>query len=403
LKEIIIVGGGASGLMASIVAARRGKDVTIFEHKDKVGRKILATGNGRCNYTNQYTDISCFRSDNIDFVNDVLKRHSYRETIDFFMDLGIYPKNINGYIYPNSEQASSLRDVLELEAIHLGVNIFNNVKVDDITKVHDHFVVISNQGIYKAKKLILACGGRAYPKLGSDGSGYDLARSLGHRIIKPLPGLVQLRSKDKFFKIVDGVRTEAYIEVLVNDELVVSESGQIQFTKYGVSGIPILQVSRFVSRALNIHKKVTLVIDLLPQLDWKESMDLLEARVGISPYKTMEELFIGLFNNKLALCLLKRLNISKDMACNMLDKNTLIKLVNMIKYFDIKISDTNTFDQAQVTVGGVDTREVSSNTMESKLTKGLYLAGEVLDVDGTCGGYNLQWAWSSGYLAGCSV
>ncbi len=403
MKELIIVGGGASGLMTSIVAARRGVDVTVLEHKDVVGKKILATGNGRCNYTNSYMDISCFRSDNIEFVEKVLNKFSYEETIDFFMDLGIYPKQIKGYIYPNSLQASSIRDVLELEALHLGVKINSNIKVDHINRLNNHFIINTNQGDFKSRKLVLASGGLASSSLGSDGSGLDLARMLGHNLINPLPGLVQLKSRDNFFKILAGVRTDAYIEVYINDKLKTSERGELQFTKYGVSGIPILQVSRFASKALDESKKVILKIDLLPEFDWKASMDLLESRISLNSYKSMEELFYGLLNNKLTLSILHRLNISKDMDCSKLDKAGLIRLTNMIKIFDVKINETNTFDQAQVTVGGVDTRQVSSDTMGSKIVEDLYFTGEILDVDGTCGGYNLQWAWSSGYIAGSSL
>lgn len=403
MKEIIIVGGGASGLMAAIVAARRGRSVTILEHKDRVGRKILATGNGRCNYTNLYMDISGFRSDDIDFVKRVLKKFSYGEAIEFFIDLGIYPKQINGYVYPYSEQASSVRDVLELEALHLGVEILTNVKVNEITKDSSHFVIKTSEKEFTSKKLILACGGKAYESLGSDGSGFDLARKLGHRIIKPLPGLVQLRSSDKFLKQVNGVRTDVRVDVLVKNDLVASETGQLQFTNYGVSGIPILQISRFVSKALDKSMDVKLAIDLLPNEDWQDCIDLIESRIEFCPYKTLEELFIGLFNNKLVLCLLKRANLSKDMECNKLNKSNLIKLINIIKYFEVNINNTNPFDQAQVTVGGIDTEQVNSKTMESKIVKDLYFTGEILDVDGTCGGYNLQWAWSSGYLAGSSI
>lgn len=403
LEEVIIVGGGAAGLMAGIIAARRGRKVTIIDHKDKIGKKILATGNGRCNYTNTFMDITCFNSDNIPFVEKVLDRFSYNETIEFFMSLGIYPKDINGYIYPNSLQALSVLKVLELESLHLGINIKCNISVEYIKKTNKGFVLQTNEGGHSCNKVILACGGCASAKLGSDGSGFDFARNLGHYIIKPLPGLVQLKSSEKFFKIVDGVRTDALISLYVSDQLICSQRGELQFTKYGVSGIPILQISRFASKALNSSKKVFLNIDLLPDSDWQATMDIIKSRISSNPYKTIEELFYGLFNNKLAKCILKRVNISGDMPCNKLEQEKLVELVNMIKNFNVKITDTNPFDNAQVTVGGVDTKNVNPSTMESKLVKDLYFCGEILDVDGTCGGYNLQWAWSSGYLAGMSV
>ena len=403
MGDVVIVGGGASGLVAAIFAARKGRKVTIIEHNDKLGKKILATGNGRCNYTNSYMDISCFRSNNINFVKAVLDKFSYEETIEFFMKLGIYPLEIKGYIYPNSQQALSVLKVLELEILNLGINILYNVNVKDIERTDKGFAIHTNQGNYQCKKIILASGGCASSNLGSDGSGFKIAKDLGHKIIKPLPALVGLRSSDNYFKVIAGVRASVYIDVYVDNKLIYGQEGEVQFTKYGVSGIPIFQLSRFVSRALDVSKRVKLKIDLLPDFDWKDTMDLIEQRISNNPYKNMEEIFYGLFNNKLVQCILKRTNISKDMPCKKLDKTNLINLVNMIKGFQVNIVDTNPLDQAQVTTGGVDTYEINNDSMESMIVKNLYFCGEILDVDGTCGGYNLQWAWSSGYLAGSSV
>lgn len=403
MRDIVIVGGGASGLLAAIVAARRGRSVTIIEHKERVGKKILATGNGRCNYTNSYMDISCFHSDNIDFVKTVLEKFSYNKTIDFFIDLGIYPKDINGYIYPNSQQALAVRDVLELEASYLGVDIICDTKLVHIKKNADYFALKTNHDDYKAQKVVLATGGSASKNLGSDGSGFKFAKELGHKVIKPLPALVQLRSNESFFNMLAGVRSQAYIELYVDDELAATESGELQFTKYGVSGIPIFQISRYASKALDKLQKVRLRIDLLHDLDWKATLDLLEKRFNTNPYKNLEEIFYGLFNNKLALCLLKITGISSKLEINKISKGQLINLVNMIKNFEVDIVETNPFDSAQVTCGGVDTTQVSKRTMESKLISGLYFTGEILDVDGACGGYNLQWAWSSGFLVGSHV
>ena len=403
MKDIVIVGGGASGLMAAIVAARRGRSVSIIEYKERVGKKILATGNGRCNYTNSYMNISCFRSDNINFASSVLEDFSYNDTINFFMDLGIYPRDINGYIYPNSQQALAVREVLELEAVYLGVDIICDTKVEHIKKNTDHFVLMTNHGDYKAKKVVIATGGSASKNLGSDGSGFKLAKELGHKIIKPLPALVQLRTDDSNFKMIAGVRSQAYIELYIDDKLASTESGELQFTQYGVSGIPVFQISRYASKALDKSKKVSLKIDLLHDLDWKATMDLLEKRILINTYKNIEEIFYGLFNNKFILYILKKSGIYSKLEAKKISKGQLISLVNMIKNFEVNIIETNPFDSAQVTCGGIDTTQVSKRTMESKLVAGLYFSGEILDVDGTCGGYNLQWAWSSGFLAGSYV
>lgn len=400
MKDIVVVGGGASGLMVAIVAARRGRSVSIIEYKERVGKKILATGNGRCNYTNSNMDISCFRSDNINFVSSVLEDFSYYDTIDFFMNLGIYPKDINGYIYPNSQQALAVREVLELEALYLGVDIICDIKVEHIKKNGEHFILKTNHSDYKAKKIVLATGGSASKNLGSDGSGFKLAKELGHKIIKPLPALVQLKTDDSNFKMIAGVRSQAYIELYIDDKLASTEIGELQFTKYGVSGIPVFQISRHASKALDKSQKVSLKIDLLYDLDWKATMDLLEKRIIINPYKNIEEIFYGLFNNKLILYILKRTGIFSKLEAKKISKVQLISLVNMIKNFEVDIVETNPFDSAQATCGGIDTTQVSKRTMESKLIPGLYFSGEILDVDGICGGYNLQWAWSSGFLAG---
>lgn len=403
MEDVIIIGGGASGLVAGIFAARNGRKVTILEHKDKIGKKILATGNGKCNYTNLTMNSDCYRSKDTVFFQKVLDTFSVHNTIDFFMELGIYPKIRNGYVYPNSEQAKSVVNVLELEGSRLGVNFLCNIHVEHIHKRRQGFALQTNEGEYQCSKVILATGGCASPNLGSDGSGYTLAREMGHNIIKPLPALVQLQSKGSFYKILAGVRAEAAIKLYVNDRLESSEHGEIQFVKYGLSGIPVLQISRFASHALDIGKKVQVKMDLLPNIDWNSTKELIEKRIANSQWKNMEESLVGLFNNKLGAVLLIEANIPAKMPCKKIYKKQIVELVNKIKGFQVDITSPNPFNQAQVTAGGVDTKEINSRTMESKIMKDLYFCGELIDVDGTCGGYNLQWAWSSGRLAGKSV
>ena len=403
MEDLIIVGGGASGLIAAIFAAKKGLKVTILEHKDRIGKKILATGNGKCNFTNLYMDIGCFRSENLPFVEKVLNKFSNLETIAFFKSLGIYPKDIKGYVYPNSEQALSLLKVLELEIKHLGVKVLCDIKVESISKSKSGFLVHTNYCNYKTRKVILATCGCSSKNLGSDGSGFEIAKGLGHRIIHPLPAMVQLRSNDTYFHMVAGVRSHALIKLYSKDELLWKERGELQFTKYGVSGIPILQLSRFASKALYKSQKVKLKIDFMPDINWASLKEMLKDRGFQTPYKNIEEVFYGLFNNKLTLCLLKEAGIPKDLPWSDLSKKQLNTLVSKIKSFEVNISATNSFDQSQVTAGGVDTKEINPETMESKICKNLYFCGEIIDVDGTCGGYNLQWAWSSGFVAGSSI
>lgn len=403
MEKVIIIGGGASGLVAAIMAARQKHQVTVLEHKDKIGKKILATGNGKCNYTNLLQLPECYRSSDSSFPEKVLSCFDINQTMSFFRQLGIYPKERKGYVYPNSEQASSVVEVLRMELERLKVTVCCEVHVEQVYKKKNEFMIKTDKGEYKADKVILATGGCASPSLGSDGSGYKLAKELGHTIITPLPALVQLKSPDKYFKTLAGVRTEALIKLFVDDKFITEEQGELLIANYGVSGIPVFQLSRFASKALNEHKKVYITIDYLPFLEWKDAFDLISDRIKENPFKTMEEAMIGLLNNKLAYVCLKEAQISPAIPCESVGKKQIQDLVNKLKEWKVIINETNSFEQAQVCAGGVATSEINPKTMESKLIKGLYVTGELIDVDGTCGGYNLQWAWSTGAIAGRSI
>jgi predicted Rossmann fold flavoprotein len=419
--DVIIIGAGASGLMSAISAARQGCSVLVIEQKDKAGKKILATGNGKCNFTNLNQDPDCYRCDDSAFAMKVLSCFDVKMTLEFFEELGIYPKNRDGYIYPNSEQASSIVAVLMMECERLKVQFHYNESVKEIRK--PHYTVVTEamiikddknsdrkkksavtpeikQYTYHTRKIILATGGCASPKLGSDGSGYLLAKVLGHSIMKPLPALVQLKSPDKYCKTVSGVRTNAVVTVFTESQMIAREEGEILFADYGISGIPIMQVSRFAAKALDKGSKVHLLLDFLPEISQNELLRLLNNRRKQHPHKNLEEMMVGLFNNKLSYVILLEAKLDPYKSTRALSEKELIQLVNQIKEFKMIINDTNSFDNAQVCTGGVPTSEIDRNTMESKYSKGLYLVGELVDVDGTCGGYNLQWAWSSGYLAG---
>lgn len=399
MKEVIIVGGGASGLMAAIMAAREGYKVTILEHKDKLGKKILATGNGKCNYTNLVQEQECYRSEDSSFPFQILSCFDVNKTIDFFLDLGIYPKDKKGYLYPYSEQASSVLNVLEMELKRLKVKVCLSTHVDKIHKNKSTFLIEANTGKYEADKVILATGGCASSKLGSDGSGYGLAKAFGHNIIKPLPALVQLVSDEKYFKTLAGVRCNGFIQLYSNKKLLGEETGEILMANYGVSGIPILQLSRYAARALDKKEKVHLLIDFLPELSTDKTKELLRKRIIMNEHKNIEEMLVGLFNNKLAYVLLLQSKIAVNKSCGHINEKDIEVLTNLIKSFLVPITKTQSFEQAQVSSGGVDTREINPKTLESTLVKGLYFTGELIDVDGTCGGYNLQWAWSSGVVA----
>lgn len=400
MSEIVVIGGGASGLVSAIFAARGNNQVTILEHKDKIAKKILATGNGKCNYTNLNQKPEFYRGNDDSFAKKVLSGFDVNHTLKFFKELGIYPKEKNGYIYPNSEQASSVADVLGLELRRLRVRIYLNVDVQGIKKRNNKYCIFTNQDEYYADQVIIAAGGCASPNLGSDGSGYKLAKALGHKIIKPLPALIQLRSDAGYFKTLAGVRTEAKVRLYINGEFREEERGELLLAAYGVSGIPILQLSRYASRALDEKKKVHIIIDYLPAMKSDEILYLLLERMKRYPERTMEEILLGLLNNKLAYIGLKEAGFDPAAVCRSTGKNKLNTLVKQLKEWKVIITDTNSFEQAQVTAGGIDTKELNSKTLESNLSKGIYFAGEIIDIDGTCGGYNLQWAWSTGAIAG---
>ena len=401
--DVIIVGAGASGLVAAITAARKGSHVLIIEQKEKAGKKILATGNGKCNYTNLYQSPDCYRSDDSTFTMGVLSNFDYKSTLEFFNNLGIIPRDRDGYIYPNSEQATSIVSVLLMECERLKIDIKYNERVTNITEPDFTVHTIQSdktESRYLGKKLMLSTGGCASPKLGSDGSGYILAKTFGHKIAKPLPALVSLKSPDKFCKTVSGVRTQSEASLYIDSQHISTERGEIIFTDYGISGIPVMQLSRFASKALDRGQEVNLNLDFFIQNTSDELTEILIERCNRHPDNTIEQMMVGMLNQKLNYVIIREAKLDPNALCKKIRKADIIRLANKVKHFTVRINDTNTFDFAQVTTGGVSTAEIDSHTMESKLKKGLYLTGELIDVDGTCGGYNLQWAWSTGYIAG---
>lgn len=400
-RSIAIVGGGASGIAAAIAAADHGALVTLIEQKERIGKKILSTGNGRCNFTNAYMEPDCFRGEDISIVPKVLERFGTKETLRFFAELGITAKSkMGGYYYPRSEQASAVTDVLAMELRRLNVTVLLNTRVLEIQKKKDSFLLKTDSKNLHADAVILSTGGKAAAVLGSDGSGYALAKSFGHTIAPVVPALTALHGKGTFFKLTAGVRTDAKVSLIIDNMTVAEDTGELQFTAYGISGIPVFQVSRFAAVALYEKKTPLVRIDFLPEMPVEELAAFFLRRRLRHSQKSAEEFLIGILNRKLTGILLRASGIRNQEPVSMLTDQQLGRLAEKCKNFEIEITDTNSFDQAQVCAGGVRTSELYAETLESGCTKGLYLTGELLDIDGICGGYNLQWAWATGYLAG---
>ncbi len=400
MRDVAVIGGGAAGMMAAITAAREGAKVTILEHKDRIGKKILSTGNGRCNFTNTYQTPACYRSDNRDFAWNIIQKFNVEKTISFFKELGIYPKDRNGYLYPYSDQAAAILEVLQIEVAKLDICVMTEINVLDIQPVKRGIRITTDKKTITADSVILACGSKAAPVTGSDGSGYQLAKLLGHRIVPVLPALVQLRCAEKFYKSISGVRVQGTVEIYADDIFLASDTGEIQLTNYGISGIPVFQVSRYAAKALYQKQLVTAVLNFMPDMNKDEFLSFLQERITLCPHKTLDEFFTGIFPKKLCELWIRLSRLPKEMRVSDLSGEQLEKLVLLIQHLRTHIIETNAFEQAQICCGGVDTTEINPDTLESNYVPGIYFAGELLDVDGICGGYNLQWAWSSGFVAG---
>lgn len=398
--KIAIVGGGAAGHVAAIAAAERGHFVTIYERCDKAAKKILATGNGRCNMSNIGADVKNYHGANPRFISGALHRFWVDEALEFFKDLGIVAKiEQNGKIFPYSYQAAAVSDVLRYGAERLGVKTICGFDVSELKKAGDGFELVSSTGQRaRADKVILAAGGKASPTLGSNGSGYELAKRMGHTITRLFPALVQVKTDNTYTKALQGQKTEAAVTFYLNGKAVKEARGEVLFTDYGLSGPPIFDLSRLASE----NKCGEIAIDFMPEYSRADVLELLKDRK--MPQRALEVYFTGMLPKKIGQVLLKSCGIAplSRMSGTLSEKET-EAIADKIKGWRFPVTGTMSWSNAQVTAGGVDTSEVNPSTMESKKVKGLFLAGEILDIDGDCGGYNLQWAWSSGYLAGVSV
>ncbi|MBR4173409.1 MAG: NAD(P)/FAD-dependent oxidoreductase [Clostridia bacterium] len=381
MSKVAILGGGASGIMAAITAARCGSKVVLLERNHRIGKKLLMTGNGRCNITNMNVGADSYNSA---FVCDALKNFSVADTLDFFKKIGLltYVED-EGRVYPVTNQASAVLDILRFELERRNIEIVCDFDTVKIEKNEKGFVITEKNGKkVTADRVVVALGGKSAPSTGSDGGGYRLLEMLGHSVKTPEKALVQLKT-DKSIK---GVR--CLCKVSLNGK---SETGEVQFTGYGLSGIPVLNLSKYAKDGDRI------TLDMIPDFTETELFEYLKKRDN----QPLETYLVGMLNKPLGQMLLKECNIGKlTRESGSLEEFEIEKIAKKLKNWCFAVTGKMGWDNSQVTSGGIELLEVNPKTMESTLVKELYLSGEILDIDAPCGGFNLQWAWSSGYLAG---
>jgi predicted Rossmann fold flavoprotein len=409
---IAIIGGGAAGFMSAISAARTlnekgitNIEVVILERMDREGKKILATGNGRCNISNINASAKYYHSKNLNFVQTILNEFTSKDTINFFERIGVLCKlEQDGRVYPYGNQAAGVLDVLRMEAEKLGVQEICNYEVKSIKKQSNNFIITEKSGKTQlASKVIIATGGKAAPNLGSNGSGYDLLKN--HTLVETFPALVQVKSSNTVVKGLNGIKVDAIASVVKDGKVLKAEKGEILFTDYGLSGIAIFQLSRLIGEHFtNKNTKangINIVLDIMPDFNEEELINIIEARVKNQGFKSLESFFTGMLNKRVGQMLIKAAEVTPlSRLANSLSHKEIISIAKKLKAWEFPITGTMDFSNAQVTAGGICVDEFVAQTLESNKIPGLYAVGEVLDVDGDCGGFNLQWAWSTGYIAG---
>ncbi len=400
-RQVAVIGGGASGMMAAIWAAGEGASVTVYEKNDRVGKKILSTGNGRCNFSNEAMGVEFYHGSGTALLSGVLSAFGVARTKEFFASLGMRIKERDGYLYPASDQASTVLDLLryELKRRRVAVHTGEAVRTLTFDKSRKQFLIGRQGKVGCYDSVILSCGGKAAPNTGSDGDGFRLAEQFGHRIVRPVPALAALVCRESFYKQVAGVRCDASLVLQIEGKDIGVERGELQLTDYGLSGIPAFQLCRTAGYALLEKKSVTVRVSFLPDYDVASCGSFFRERLSAHGADEMDVFLTGIVNKKINQLLLKLAGIRETQRAQDVPAEAMKRLQELYLGLETAVTGTNGFDRAQVCAGGVDCTEITENMM-SKRRPGLYFAGEILDIDGLCGGYNLQWAWSSGMVAG---
>jgi len=398
-RDIIIVGGGASGLVCAIKSAENNpkKKILILEKQSRVGRKLMSTGNGRCNLTNVNADKNYYHGTFSKYIDVIFEKYSAEKVIDFFEKNGLIIKtDSEGRVYPYSNHASSVLDVLRLKAEELNIEIMCEHNVTKVSKKGDTFSVLTENEKFSCKKLVMCTGSKASPKLGADASGIDLLKNLGHKIVPLSPALCAIPVDSPYLSALKGVRSTGKVSLYSSNKLIKEEYGEIQFTEKALSGICVFNLSSYLSK----DKNYEIVVSLLPNLDDRELLYLLMERKKAMYNQMTENFLTGIFVKSLNISLLKECNIKPTRKIGTLEYDELAKLALAINNRRFKVINKLSFDNAQVVSGGVKGDEISPETMESKLVKNLYICGEAVDIHGDCGGFNLQFAFASGLIAG---
>ncbi len=400
--DIAVIGGGASGLVAAITAKRRCPfaKVYIFEGLDRVGKKLITTGNGRCNITNRVLSTERYHGNDVSFAENILEKINSSYVEDFFLSIGVPFVNEGNKVFPSSFQASSVVDCLRFECDRLGVKTVCGCKITKI-KTNNGFRLFSDNDVIDARSVICCTGlYSGGDKLGSDGSFYRLLKDLGYKTEKISPSIVQLKTETEFVRQLKGIKTDALVTLQKNGKTIKSEFGEVLFCDYGLSGPAIMNISREVSRS---DADFTVSLDLYPKTDKSVLLKLVEKRIKTLCHRNLDEFFTGMLNKRLGQVLLKYCGFRVGDSTLSLSQDDAEKIVLALKDFRFKVTGNTGFINSQVSAGGISTSEFDRNTLMSRRHTGLFACGELLDIDGDCGGFNLAWAWSSGILAANSA